>query len=239
MSSMIFGILSVVFATSRQRTMAMLNNHLNIRLWLSRGKPRLIYDYPFRLLPLESSAGTLMSIELPQFFLNLAIFLYLVGFGLYFLFLWVEDANSDVIGNRNTFIVFVIVIGIAAIYIMGLGVGQFFDERRRRNDFDLTDEENFGKSEKHLELDEMLGTLQNIRGLKIPDDQMYQSIEKQMRGNFPQEELLTDLLRAMQKGRDRSQRSNHPQVANIKVSGGLGPLEVTGYGQGTEHQDTT
>ena len=58
MSSMTFGILSAVLATSQLQAVAMLNDHMQVRLWLSRGRVNLSkreYDFPFRLLPLESS----------------------------------------------------------------------------------------------------------------------------------------------------------------------------------------
>jgi hypothetical protein len=77
---MALGILSVVYASSQQQVIGMLNNPLEIRLWLSRGMVDLNqrgYGMPYGLFPLESSDAAIMIIAFPSTLLQLAVVIYL------------------------------------------------------------------------------------------------------------------------------------------------------------------
>jgi hypothetical protein len=96
--SMALGILSVIYATTQQQTVAMLNSSLEIRLYLSSGGlDRINHSYAmrYRLLPLESSVATVKQFGLPSLLLKLAVLLYLAGFVIYILFAWLNNAGTE------------------------------------------------------------------------------------------------------------------------------------------------
>src|SRR6202044_893241 len=66
----------------------------------------------FEELPLESSMTSLKIVALPRHLLDLAVTLYIIGFGLYALFLWLDDINQLGTAYRNIFIVFIITVGL-------------------------------------------------------------------------------------------------------------------------------
>jgi hypothetical protein len=161
---MILGILSVTMATSQQQTVGQLNDALTVRLWLSRGRPtryfaefldvaqRLFPDHHadadprnenkyhrsvFEELPLESSMTSLKIVALPRHLLDLAVALYIIGFGLYALFLWLDDINQSGTAYRNIFIVFIITVGLFAIYFTLLQIFKTENEGKKAEEFDL------------------------------------------------------------------------------------------------------
>src|SRR4051812_15173074 len=116
-ASMVFGILSVIAATSQHGIVGLMNDPLRIRLWLSRGKVSLAhsaergpeaYPSPYDKFPLESSVSAFLVTELPRLLLNIAGFLYLAGFGLFLIFSWREAVPSAVMDYRNIFIFFIV-----------------------------------------------------------------------------------------------------------------------------------
>jgi hypothetical protein len=70
----------------------------------------------FKELPLESSMTSLKMVALPKHLLHIAVTLYIIGFGLYALFLWLDDINQSGTAYRNIFIVFIITVGLFVIY---------------------------------------------------------------------------------------------------------------------------
>lgn len=163
-SSMVLGILSVSTATSQYRSMAQLNDSLSLRLWLSRGRPtpyltqlpsfilEKFADKPahkqqefgkysrfpvFEKLPLESSVSALKAVSLPRHLLDLAVLLFLVGFALYYLLLWLENVGDSSIASRNVFIVFVITVGLVGLYIIMLDAFQISNEDKKEKEFEL------------------------------------------------------------------------------------------------------
>ena len=160
---MILGILSVTMATSQQQAIGQLNDALTVRLWLSRGRPtryfaefldvaqRLFPDRGdadprnenkyhrsvFEELPLESSMTSLKIVALPRHLLDLAVILYIIGFGLYALFLWLDDINQSGTAYRNIFIVFIITVGLFAIYFTLLQSFKTENEGKKAEEFDL------------------------------------------------------------------------------------------------------
>ncbi|MCJ1288473.1 hypothetical protein MMC34_000001 [Xylographa carneopallida] len=164
---MALGILSVISATSQQQKVSMLNNPLEIRLWLSRGRPspeRLRqYPWPFSVLPLESSASAVKQFALPKVLLNLAVFLYLLGFGIYLLFSWLDNVETPTSDYRNIFIVFVAALGVHYIYHLVLEVLSFVDQRNGANDYDLDSQGRFAKPVSQQLLELRLDVIQHMR----------------------------------------------------------------------------
>ena len=164
---MALGILSVFSATSQQQKISMLNNPLEIRLWLSRGRPsveRLLhYHWPFSVLPLESSVSAVKQFALPKVLLNLAVFLYLLGFGIYLLFSWLENVEPPSSDYRNIFIVFVASLGVHYIYQVVLEMLSFVDQRNGAQDYDLDNQGSFAKPVSQQLLELRLEVLQHMR----------------------------------------------------------------------------
>ncbi|MCJ1280910.1 hypothetical protein MMC26_000227 [Xylographa opegraphella] len=171
--SMALGILSVISATSQQQRASMLNNPLEIRLWLSRGQPtteRLQrYPWPFSVLPLESSASAVKQFALPKVLLNLAVLLYLLGFGIYLLFCWLENVESPTSDYRNIFIVFVTTLGVHYVYQVVLEMLSFVDQRNAAKDYDLDRQGSFAKPDSQQLLELRLEVLQHMRDLEFED----------------------------------------------------------------------
>lgn len=154
---MVCGIFAVSIATSAYQKLSQLNNALQIRLWLSRGRPtdgnesRTSQDIissaahirrhpkyiglpPFDRMPLESSISVLKVVSLPRYLLDLSVWLFIAAFGLYWLFTWLENIDTSGVGDRNAFIAFTIAVGLVTIYILGIRLGQANDEKKKTMD---------------------------------------------------------------------------------------------------------
>ena len=140
---MLFGILSVVSATSQHQRIGLLNDPTALRLWLSKGKPSQAhrtggsrpYPAPYDALPLESSISAWLAIQFPGALLNLAVFLYLVGFGLYLIFSWREEVPDSTSDYRNIFIIFIIFLGLSIYYYSICFLDRVIDSAKTANDF--------------------------------------------------------------------------------------------------------
>ena len=109
----------MICATTLQRNIIMCNNALEIRFWLSNGRPqdalRARYKNcePFNNFPLESSVSATMMCELPAQLLELAVILFFTRFGIYLQFCWVNHVNTKArYDPRNVFIFFVVAVGL-------------------------------------------------------------------------------------------------------------------------------
>lgn len=183
--SMALGILSVVYATTQQQTVAMLNNPLEIRLWLSRGRlDRIKHDYamPYRLLPLESSVATVKQFGLPSFLLKLAVLLYLVGFGIYILFAWLNNVERKGTDYRNVFICFVVTLGVITINQSLLTVYGYIDEQKRNKDFNLDRAEDFAKPFSQQQLEAWLKAIQDLQERNVQDTGHTEKLESRVAG---------------------------------------------------------
>ena len=175
---MILGVLSVVFASSLQQDIGMLNNALEIRLWMSRGKVELgkrKYSAPYSLLPLESSVAALKQFTLPKFILNLAVLLYTIGFGIYLLYSWLYhvEHNGGLNDFRNIFIAFVIIVGLVVSYRLCLIGSYVLDSSKRDQDFELDKSTGFAKPAPRKQLEEWLTALQGMQKMDIDDEEDY------------------------------------------------------------------
>ncbi|KAL9111710.1 MAG: hypothetical protein Q9227_003985 [Pyrenula ochraceoflavens] len=135
-SSMVLGILSVVFATNQQQNIGMLNNPLAIRMWLSRGPPRTRYHSIFDDLPLESSVSAIKITQIPTALLQLAVLVFFVGFGLYLIFSWTENVEAGGSDYRNIFILFVITIAVVLAYYAITSIFRLLDQQTVSSKFD-------------------------------------------------------------------------------------------------------
>ncbi|KAK5069961.1 hypothetical protein LTR64_007858 [Lithohypha guttulata] len=157
-SSMLLGIFSVSVATSGHQTIARLNSALSVRLWLSRGKPtqylgrsvwtssreHLMSDEPgdekyknslFEDMPLESSISSLKVASLPRHLLDLAVLLFVVGFGLYYLFMWLDNIEEAALAHRNFFIAVMVTAGLYVLYAYQLWKAQDATKTKRLEEF--------------------------------------------------------------------------------------------------------
>jgi hypothetical protein len=140
---MLFGILSVVAATSQHYAIGLINHPTALRLWLSRGKPSIdhrtegseAYPHPYDTLPLESSISASLSIRFPRILLNIAVLLYLIGFSLYLIFSWREEVPNGSADYRNIFIVFIISTGFSIFYYGAVFVARVYDSAKVSADF--------------------------------------------------------------------------------------------------------
>lgn len=73
----------------------------------------------------------------PRHLLDLAVTLYIVGFGLYALFLWLDDIDQSGTAYRNIFIVFTITVGLFMIYFTLLPSFKTENEDKKAEEFDL------------------------------------------------------------------------------------------------------
>lgn len=139
------------------------------------------YNMPYRLLPLESSDAAIMIIGFPSTLLQLAVVLYLVGFGLYFLFSWLEKVDSDSIGHRNVFIIFIVAVGCLYAYRFALFIFNVFDVRKRTREFGLDRSEGFAKPEAQQQLEVWLKALQDMQDTDVESRTDYDKLETKIR----------------------------------------------------------
>lgn len=162
---MVLGILSVTTATSQQQAVGMLNNPLAIRLWLSRGQPepgKHVGNVPFNILPLEASVPAIKFISLPRHLLQLAVFVFGIGFLLYLLFGWLEEVSLYPTDYRNILLVFLITYGTYVVYHVFWMVMYANDERKRTVDFDLSSR---GSYEQPYYLEKLKRDLDRVQNL--------------------------------------------------------------------------
>lgn len=85
---------------------------------------------------IASTAGPKI-VALPRHLLDLAVALCIIGFGLYALFLWLDDTNQSGTAYHNIFIVFIITVGLFAIYFTLLQTFKTENEVKKAEEFDL------------------------------------------------------------------------------------------------------
>jgi hypothetical protein len=214
---MALGVLSLSCATSLNRQVTRLQTPLQIRLWLSRGISKRHYPPPFNMFPLESSISALQISEVPGTLLNLSIMIYLIGFGLYLLYSWLNNVQDGATDNRNVFIFFVVTVGLFAAYYQCFSIARILDASRTRRDFNLVPSKDFVKPKLRKNLEVMLSALQAIQQLSDnPEDETeYQNLERVSR-NFLQE---------MEQDRTLSEQNLDPSQRQAKPRLGLHSLE--------------
>ncbi|RMZ84570.1 hypothetical protein DV737_g1247, partial [Chaetothyriales sp. CBS 132003] len=195
-ASMVLGVLSVMTATSQQNYVGMINNPLSIRLWLSRGQPEVgkhdSDNQPFNILPLESSVAALKVISFPQRLLQLAVLVFLAGFGLYCLFSWLENITEKPSDFRNIFLVFMLTICVTGLYWAAWRVNHINDERKWTKDFDLLHR---GFYEQPYYLEKLKRDLQRVQNLAVEMEREQMELYANSHG-VTVEELKADLRKS-------------------------------------------
>lgn len=177
-TSMVFGILSVTSATSLNQQVGRLNSALDIRLWLSRGKGRMKHCEPYSLMPLESSISALKISEIPNLLLNLAVVLFLIGFGLYLLFSWLNHIEQSGIAYRNVFIVFVIAVVVSCLYYFTWVVVRILEAQKRSEEFELIPPEKFQRPSSQQLLQQKLHSVQKLQGLRGDEEEYLKKVKE-------------------------------------------------------------
>ena len=179
-SSMALGIISIIMATSLQRQVTFLNTPTSIRLWLSSGltfwhqvercdssaMPSERITLPSDP-PLRSSVSGMIASEAPHTFLRLALVLFLFGFGLYYLFSWLESVEGSATEWRNAFIFFVSVVGAACAQAAVLKLWRANDAKKVADQFDIPSLNSPQRSKRILELEAMLEELRRLQDADI------------------------------------------------------------------------
>jgi hypothetical protein len=229
---MAVGILSVTYATYQQSVIGMMNNAQEIRIWLSCGKAdrgakedqtdfwkflariqgvSIDYDPPYTLFPLESSIAAQMKIQLPNMLLQLAIFLYLTGFGLYLLFAWLENVIPPSLDYRAIFIVYIIAAGLVLLYFGALSTFNEIDQQKRQQDFEL-DNTKLGKTISQRQLDQWLKLIQEMQEVDLEDTDAYDGLAAQ--------------LHELKGTWEEDRKARKAEYASMKTSGS-GPHEIS------------
>ncbi|KAH7412553.1 hypothetical protein BKA64DRAFT_331219 [Cadophora sp. MPI-SDFR-AT-0126] len=136
-ASMVFGILSVLSATTAHSQIGLLNDPLALRLWLSRGGPpsNIQYPEPYSGLPLQSSVSAILVLKLPKALLNLAGFSYIIAFGLYLILSWREAVPTTNDDYRNVLVVFVLCVGLVIVYQNSCFFQRILDDAKASHEF--------------------------------------------------------------------------------------------------------
>lgn len=148
---MVLGMFSVTTATRQHFTIATLRSPIDVRLWLSRGKPTLssgllpryqeqhaLDKYSgtnFHQCPLESSIPTLKAIALPRHLLDSSVVLFIIGIGLYELSGWKTNVNGHGVAYRDVFIVFIVTLSLYIFYHAAVLFGLAYDTVKRDREF--------------------------------------------------------------------------------------------------------
>jgi hypothetical protein len=130
-------------------------------------------------LPLESSVSVLKAVAMPRHLLDVAVLVFIIGFGLYLLFQWVENMGGQPIANRNVFVVFVISVGTFVLYYVYIVSFMVDNQAKKAKEFDLLD---LGGPYKPTALEELERDLEETqRRLKTLEEQR-RAIESQIQG---------------------------------------------------------
>jgi len=79
----------------------------------------------------------MLIIQFPRVLLNIAVFLYLVGFGLYLLFAWLENVPTISDDYRNIFIVYMVALGCCVTYFIFCSLSRILEEKKVAVDFNF------------------------------------------------------------------------------------------------------
>lgn len=134
---------------------------------------------PFEGLPLESSISVLKAVAMPRHLLKVAVLVFMVGFGLYLLFQWVEDMGSQPVANRNVFSVFIISVGTFVLYYSYIISNMVDNQAKKAKEFDLLD---LGGPHKPAALEELEKDLEEVQERMKTLKEQREAIESQIQG---------------------------------------------------------
>lgn len=192
---MVLGVVSVTTATREHQVVGTQIAAVDVRLWMSRGRPSSYRDHAsnifginegnstsdkykkiddFERLPLESSISGLKEVALPRHLLNLAVVVFMLGIGLYELSGWLSvltRGRDEATGYRNVFIVFVITLGLYLLYDIAINIARVVDDDKRNHEFETNTLGGFHGPEKLRQLERSLGAIRKAVGqIAVLDD---------------------------------------------------------------------
>ena len=138
----------------------------------------------FQRLPLESSISALKATALPRHLLDLAVLVFIVGFGLYVLFLWLSNVEKMGESYRSVFIVFIVTVGMYVIYNLLVEIARILDDDKRDSEFNTKTLGGFRKPEKLLALQTELAELQQRMESEHLSEEELQEIPFQTQQDF-------------------------------------------------------
>lgn len=97
---------------------------------------------------------------MPRLLLEVAVSVFIVGFGLYLLFQWVEDMGGQPAANRKVFIVSIISFGIFVLYYSCIVSNMVDNQAKKAKEFDLLD---LGGPHKPAALEELEKDLEEVQ----------------------------------------------------------------------------
>ena len=154
-------------------------------LWsaLNDQRPQKYKDLKdFRTLPLESSISALKAVSLPRHLLDLAVMFFLIGIGLYELFLWLSREGQFSVNYRNIFIVFIVSVGVYVIYDLAISFARYIDEDKKNSEFETNTLGGLNKPEKLQELEKELADVQDrLSSVAILDEKRQQMRSRETR----------------------------------------------------------
>lgn len=134
----------------------------------------------FQRLPLESSISALKAIALPRHLLDLAVMVFLVGFGLYVLSLWSYGVENSGERYRNVFVVFIVTVGVYTIYDLLVQLARVLIDDKRNEEFSIKKLGGFRRPGKLLELEKSLAEVQQRIRSEHPSEQGLQEMQAQL-----------------------------------------------------------
>ena len=168
------------------------------------------------MFPLESSISALEISEVPGTLLNMAVVLYLIGFGLYLLFSWLHNVTGIGGDNRNVFIFFITTVGLFYAYYLCFSMARDLDASRTASDFGLAPSEDFVKPRSQKELELMLTALQAIQ--KLSNDR---EDREELCNLHKASKDLRDVLQEMQRSQEKIRRDKARQPSPKTERGGI------------------
>jgi hypothetical protein len=168
------------------------------------------------MFPLESSISALAISEVPGNLLNMAVVLYLIGFGLYLLFSWLHSVAGIGGDNRIVFIFFISTVGLFSAYYLCFSVARDLDASRTASDFHLTPSEDFVKPRSQKELELMLTALQAVQ--KLSNDR---EDREELDILHKASKALRDVLQEMQRSREGIRRDKAGRPSPETKRGGV------------------
>jgi hypothetical protein len=181
-SSITLGVVSVAEATSLQQKIGALSNHIDVRLWLSRGRAniqRYSLKESLKIFPLESSVASVEAVRVPRMFVFFAGWVFAVGMGIYLGSRWQTEVDLDLRQkHQNVFITFVVLIGLLLTHDISLSILEAHDQDKRIRDFALEDSMGVSKSEALQKLEEVLEEIQNLQKRDVRLSQARRSLQE-------------------------------------------------------------
>lgn len=136
LSGILFGVVAVILATMQQQVFGMLNDPMRVKLWLSCGyyedqdEGKKATSNTGRRL--KASVASLQIMRLPNTFLSIAAFAFLVSIGLFLGFSARQDLNRTPgrDNNKAVLILWLVTAFVAVSESAGCGIWKIWEDRK-------------------------------------------------------------------------------------------------------------